>query len=144
MPKEITPIIGSDYPLLVVPLIDSAKNSICILMYDWRWVINHSGSSVQSFNQSIVRAVARGVSVRCLVENAYALQPLLEIGAVCKKVLSKNMLHSKLILIDDHVVVLGSHNISWHAFSTNFETSVAIDNLEIFAVFRKYFDNLWL
>ncbi len=53
-------IIGKEFPQKVIPLIEQAKTSIDIVVFDWRWYPQDPGASVQLFNQAIVRAVRRG------------------------------------------------------------------------------------
>ena len=59
-------IIGKEFPDKVIPLIDNAKYTIDIVVFDWRWYPQDPGASVQLFNQSIVRSVRRGVKVRAI------------------------------------------------------------------------------
>ena len=60
-------ISGSQFPKIVIPLIESAKSSIKVVVFDWRWYPHDAGKSVQLFNQSIVRAARRGCEVSGIV-----------------------------------------------------------------------------
>jgi phosphatidylserine/phosphatidylglycerophosphate/cardiolipin synthase-like enzyme len=140
---QVTPIIGAEYPKVVVPLIDSAKQSINILMFDWRWYFAGLGSPAQEFNQALIRAHRRGVKVQCLINSMDVEQNLKNLGLDAKRINSKNLLHSKLVLIDQQLTVIGSHNISSHAFEKNFETSCLIECPEIVSHYKRYFDALW-
>jgi cardiolipin synthase len=140
---QITPLIGVQYSDEVVKLIDRASVSIKILMFDWRWYINGLGSPTQAFNQALVRAQRRGCKVSCLVNSGDISEQLNKVGLFAKKINSRDLLHSKLVLLDDRFVVIGSHNISSHAFEKNFETSVIIESEELSKHFSNYFDTLW-
>lgn len=137
-------LIGDQYPKKVVPLIDKAKSSISVLMFDWRWYPNGLGSQVQIFNQALVRAQRRGCVVRCVVNSDDIVTTLKKVGMQAKKVNSLNLLHSKLLIIDNKIVVIGSHNISNNAFAKNFESSVVIDNEISAKEFTSYFETVWL
>lgn len=142
--ENIVPLIGSEYFSYVVPLIDNAKESIKILMFDWRWYPNGLGSPVQEFNQSLVRASRRGVSVRCVVNCDGIVETLAKLGIKAKKYNSKNLLHSKLLILDKQAVVIGSHNISSNAFESNVETSVVVFNEKVADHFSNFFEKICL
>jgi phosphatidylserine/phosphatidylglycerophosphate/cardiolipin synthase-like enzyme len=136
-------LIGSDYPDQVIPLIDAAKVSIDILMFDWRWYENGLGTKAQALNQALVLATRRGVKVRAIVNSQTIRQSLLEVKIEAKICNSSNLQHSKLMIIDKLVCVIGSHNISHMAFESNFETSAVIKDLASAEKLTKYFENLW-
>src|ERR1035437_8655672 len=138
------PIIGSQFPTAVFSLIDGATKSIKVVVFDWRWYPSDPGASVQIFNQSFVRAVRRGVSLRVICNNGEIFKYLTELGAECRKTLSSNLVHAKLLIIDDKFLVIGSHNYTQHAFTMNREISLLTDAPETFPIFDKFFETLWL
>ena len=136
-------IIGKNYPKMVIPLIDKAVNSIKIVVFDWRWYGEDPANPCQLFNASIVRACKRGVNIQaCVNSNAIAL-PLRENGINVKIPISKNLIHTKFIIIDDAFLIMGSHNFSQAAFTTNFETSVVLDDPLQINDFVLFFNNIW-
>ena len=136
-------IIGSQYPEKVGRLIDTAKNSIDILMFDWRWYKNDPSHPLQIFNQKMVRAVRRGVRIRTITNYAELVDTLNILGFYAKKWDKKSMLHSKLMIIDNEIVVSGSHNFTGNAFTANLETSVIFHEEALAQNFTNYFNNLW-
>lgn len=136
-------IIANQYVKKVVPLIESAKDSIDICVFDWRWYANDVGELCQKFNQSIVSAVRRGVKVRALVNSEEIAAPLRKVGLAVKVHNSARLLHLKMMIIDQKIVVTGSHNYSKSAFNTNYELSVILsDNFDVFE-FSNFFQTLW-
>lgn len=136
-------IIGKNYPRQVIPLIESAKHSIKIVVYDWRWYANDPANPCQIFNASIVRASNRGVTVQAVVNSESIRAPLLVNNIDARIPISKNLIHTKMLIIDDEILVMGSHNFSQSAFTLNFETSMVIrDKVEI-SKFVELFDSLW-
>jgi phosphatidylserine/phosphatidylglycerophosphate/cardiolipin synthase-like enzyme len=136
-------IIGKNYPKQVIPLIESAKHSIKIVVYDWRWYENEPANPCQLFNASIVRARKRGVNVQACV-NSNAIKCPLTVNNIDVKIpVSKNLIHTKFIIIDDEILVMGSHNFSQSAFTTNFETSVILDNSLTVNEFVLFFHSIW-
>jgi len=136
-------IIGSRFPKIVIPLIKNAKKSIRVIIFDWRWYPTIGGSSVSQFNQAVVSAVTRGVSVRALVNNNAVAERLKSHGCEAKLLHSKKMLHTKMLLIDDTLLVIGSHNYTQHGFELNEEASVLVELPSVEHEFVTYFENLW-
>ena len=136
-------IIGKEYPRKVIPLIDNAKNSIKIVVFDWRWYSDDPGNPCQLFNQSIVRARKRGVEVRACVNSALIAEPLKLNGVDVRIPISKNLMHTKMIIIDENTLILGSHNFSQNAFTFNLETSIIIKDDKSIFDFVSFFNSLW-
>jgi phosphatidylserine/phosphatidylglycerophosphate/cardiolipin synthase-like enzyme len=136
-------ISGRDFPVKVIPLIEQAKKSIDIVVFDWRWYPSDPGAACQLFNQAIICARRRGVAVRALVNNCDIAKILLNEGCQAKRLISTKLMHCKLMIIDNDTIITGSHNYSQAAFQMNFELSVIIKNEPVSADFNKFFNNLW-
>jgi len=132
-------VIGKDFPKKIIPLIDSAKQSINIVVYDWRWYPNDPGCAVQIFNQSLVRASRRGVKIKAIVNNDGIVEILKSLEINARRVVLKNIIHAKLMIIDDNIVILGSHNYSQNAFTLNQEISVILSVPEKDHDFSRFF-----
>jgi len=137
------PIIGKEFPEKVIPLIDEAKNSIDIVVFDWRWYPNDPGSSAQLFNQALVRAARRGVKIRAIANNDEIINILKSVGIEAKKLISKKLLHCKLMIIDDETIITGSHNYTQNAFQMNLELSVILKVGDEVKRFLDFFNNLY-
>lgn len=136
-------IIGPDYAKELLPLLDEAKNSIDILMYDWRWYAKDFACDVSRINSAILRAERRGVKVRALT-NADLIHAQLKAFDIDVKCWNKSKaMHAKCILIDDWICVLGSHNLTENAMGLNIEVSVIVAEEHISQQLKKYFDTLW-
>ena len=137
------PIIGKEFPNKVIPLIDQAKTSIDIVVFDWRWYPQNPGSPVQLFNQALVRAVRRGVKVRAIANNIEIISTLKNVGVQAKKLVTPRLVHVKMMIIDGQKVILGSHNYTESAFQMNYELSVLLDEVEPDNQFLEFFNNLY-
>ena len=136
-------ISGSDFPKVVIPLINDAKKSISAIVFDWRWYPQDPGASCQLFNQAVVAAARRGVCVRAVVNNDQIALIFKQNGCDFRKFISKKLLHCKLIIIDDQIVITGSHNYTQSAFQMNLELSLVLDDVDTVAGFNQFFTNLW-
>jgi len=141
--SNIQVLIGDKFPTHVIPIIEKARYSIDILVFDWRWYPSDPHSPVQLFNQSILRAVRRGVVVRCLANHLDIVDLLNKNGVLARKVTTSTLIHSKLMIVDCNISILGSHNYTASAFSKNYESSVAITSPDVANQFGSYFDVLF-
>jgi phosphatidylserine/phosphatidylglycerophosphate/cardiolipin synthase-like enzyme len=136
-------IIGSEYPKKVIPLIDGAKQSICMCMFEWRWYSKDFACPVSLFNSALLRAHRRGIKVKILTNYSEVIEFVLSLGFDAKKWPEKSLLHSKFIIFDNKICVMGSHNITQNAFTSNMETSVILTDDDQVSRFKNYFDTLW-
>lgn len=137
-------IIGREYPDFITSLVKQAKQSIKILIYDWRWYSSEIGSSIQNFNNELLNSANRGVGVSVLVNNDYIVPILKDSKIDIKKVNTKKVMHVKMIIIDNKYLVLGSHNLTKNAFDLNHEISVFVDDQESVNRCITFFENLCL
>jgi phosphatidylserine/phosphatidylglycerophosphate/cardiolipin synthase-like enzyme len=137
-------IIGREYPGIVTSLVKQSKQSIKILIYDWRWYGDEIGSTIQTFNNELLRACNRGVDVSVLVNNDYILPILKDTKINIQKVNTKKVMHIKMIIIDGKYLFLGSHNLTKNAFDLNHEISVLSDDVVSIAKCNNFFDSLCL
>lgn len=140
---EPVSIIANQFPKVVIPLVESADHFIKIIVFDWRWYPSRNGSLVSHFNHAICEAVKRGVQVQCLVNNLGVRDRLLAAGAEAKVLHSKKLLHTKMLLVDNVKLVIGSHNYTESAFGANEEASVLVQMPSEENDFVKYFNALW-
>lgn len=136
-------IIGSDYVPKVKPIINGAKHSILILMFDWRWYRHDFSCDTSILNHAFVTAKRRGVAVRAITNYAEIVAILAEQGIEAKKWNSSKILHSKMIIVDGEIVVMGSHNFSESAMTRNAETSTILADKKIATQMTAYFESLW-
>ena len=151
---KIQPAIATDYPKIVVPLLQAAGHKIDILMYEWKWYTHENAGGVERFNLAIQAASRRGVKVRVLLNiesmghaitkiNSRTEQFLRLAGCEVKFGQIGVATHAKMLLIDDRFLVLGSHNISKGSFSRNQEASIVVEGGEAIRAYIDYFRLLW-
>jgi phosphatidylserine/phosphatidylglycerophosphate/cardiolipin synthase-like enzyme len=136
-------IIGSNFPKIVKPYIEQAKNSIDIIVFDWRFYPQDPGAQAQLFNQSIINASKRGVKVRAIINNSQILTYLKSHGIQAKQLLSKKLVHCKLMIIDNKICVVGSHNYTQNAFQMNLELSISFEITDETQEIVTFFNNIF-
>lgn len=136
--------VGREYPDVVIEAVENAKHSIKILMYDWRWYSHQPGARIQKLNQAIIRATRRGVSVRAVLNNGMILALLRQNGIDARIMNTARTMHIKLVIVDDALILLGSHNFSINAFELNHEMSVRSDDALVAARCVDFFNDIWV
>ena len=139
-----TLIIGKEFPIKIIPLIQQAQKSIDIIVFDWRWYPDNIGSTIQQFNHEIIKVARKNLRVRAIVNSKKIGGILKQNNIEIKTHNSKKLLHTKLMIIDGERAILGSHNYTLNAFTINHEISVIIHNEIIVNQLKTYFGNLWL
>lgn len=140
---ETISIIGNEYIKKVLPLIKNTKKNIEIIVYSWRWYYDDIASPVMRFNQAIIEQANRGIPVRVITEEK-SIIPILQKSGI--KVLDKKIekvIHAKLLMIDDRITILGSHNFTKRGFESNLELSTIYFDEETTKNYKNFFDNLW-
>ena len=142
-PLFVVPLFGAEYVRRIVPLIDAAQEEIMIIIFFWRVGSTKNPSAIGLFNEAIFKAVARGVRVRAIV-NSEGVKAVLSARGVETKVLqTSRLLHTKLLIIDRLNIVVGSHNFTEGAFSSNYELSLYLYEQNADNEFITYFEHLW-
>ena len=136
-------LIGEQFPDKVIPLINQSKKSIKIIVFEWIWYPNNATKSVQLFNQAIVRAKNRGVNIEVVANSAKIVKILRDLKINAKKLSTRKLIHSKVMIIDEKDVVIGSHNYTQNAFTSNFEVSVYIKEAENIKTLLTHFNYLY-
>jgi phosphatidylserine/phosphatidylglycerophosphate/cardiolipin synthase-like enzyme len=135
-------VVSREFPLVLIPMIKEAKQSIKILMYSWRWYPEQVGSNIQKFNMEIIKAKRRGVQVSAVVNFDDFSRHMLAENINIKATPTSNTMHIKMILIDSKYLITGSHNLTMNAFEINHEMSLISDDSESVKACETFFDNV--
>ena len=144
MSNLFIPIVGGDYPKKIIPLIKSAKKNIDIVMYDWRWYGNNPAHVMQQVNIELVKAVNRGVTVRAVLNNSLIIPILQSVGIKARKLKQKRTLHNKMIIIDNEILIVGSHNLTKNAMAINMEFSIVVSIPQEVTRVSELFENIFV
>jgi len=127
-------LAGASYFQAVRTAISNAVLSIDIQMY---FIIANPGDRydpVSTLIDELIKAHKRGVKVRVVLEdskfkeNQYAYTLLARNGIDVRFDTPRSLLHSKVVVVDRRICVVGSANWSRAAFGDNYEVSVLIDS----------------
>jgi phosphatidylserine/phosphatidylglycerophosphate/cardiolipin synthase-like enzyme len=112
----------------IIGQINRAHSTIRLLMYDF---------TNQAIAHSLILAHVGGVDVRCVLDRSNltdvsgALTPLVRELVPVLIDATHHIMHDKTLIIDGHLVITGSYNFTLTAQSSNAETCMFIDDVDI-------------
>jgi len=144
----VVPLVDRDYFREVDKLIASSNRSIYISMFSMKYYTNYRDSHENLLLDSLIAANKRGVDVRIIIDewgtdDDAALKHLSEGGINIKYDSPDLTTHTKIIIIDGRIVVVGSTNWSYYAIDENHEANVVVHSEIIGKYFENYFEKIW-
>lgn len=148
----ITPLINNDYAVNLLNYIKRAQKTIYVIMFQTGYYSQFAESITNQILRELVNAKARGVKVEIILELS-TIKDVKEKNFETAKFLAENGVkvyfdredkttHSKLVIIDENFVFIGSHNWNYYALEKNNETSVLIESKEVADLFINYFNQI--
>lgn len=133
----ITILKDEQFRSAVLNAISGADRDILITTYKMAYTNRLSTRHLNALVEALHRAAKRGVRVRCLLNmdkenttigkiNMKAKGLLTEKGILVKTGPPGRTYHAKLIIVDECLAFVGSHNLSESSLSRNFEISLMI------------------
>ena len=146
---EIDVLNDKDYYYALKTDLQNANETIYVAMYSMKYDPNDAVDWANDLIRELVNAKDKGISVTVLIENRTYFESKSE-NIEAYNYLSRNGInvhidneddtdHMKLVIIDDTMVYVGSHNWSEASLYHNHETSVKIISDTIADTFKDYF-----
>ena len=136
-------------------LIASARQRIRLIMFYFMFLDEQKHPSDKLMNE-LIKAKKRGVDVKVILDHQEESDPKLSsiINKDAADYLHKNGIpvtfdtkeiatHTKLLLVDDKHVVIGSHNWTAGSYFLYRDTSVYLNSDKLAGFYYSQFDNLW-
>ena len=134
-------------------VLKGAEKSIDVILYQSRFYFHYPVSKTNTLLMDLVEASGRGVRVRAVLEQADWNVSNSEENRDVWNVLRQADIeiffdpagttsHSKLIIVDDRYVIVGSTNWNHYALDINNEANVVIDSRRAAKAFKEFFDDL--
>ncbi len=135
-------------------LIQQAQTSIYISTFKAEITTKRRGAKLKQFFDLLIQAALENVEVRLITNggehrghipdsNIYALR-MLKFTKVKVRILpNSRVCHSKIILIDNKLAILGSHNLSVKSCHNNFEISCIISEPVALETLHSIYEEVW-
>jgi len=142
-------LTNEDYLPALLKCIDEAQNEILISIFSFK-IDEHKNSYPDRILNHLAKAVKRGVKVIIVLERTDNKSDELDIqNRQTGKLLEERGIsvyfdsprkttHTKLVVIDQRVIFLGSHNFTQSALKYNNEISILLDNSDMAKNARDY------
>jgi phosphatidylserine/phosphatidylglycerophosphate/cardiolipin synthase-like enzyme len=141
-------INDDEYFDYVFELIDGAETSIHIVLFEIKYYDKYPDSKINLLVEKLIDKNKNGVDVKIIVDqfltDPRAVEILNQTGVNIKYDSTTRTTHSKLIIIDEKIVIIGSTNWSHYSLTKNRESNIALNNKEIAKNFESYFEEVWI
>lgn len=137
-PGNVTPIFSPDNSEIIYSLIGSARHDMKLEVYEF---------SSKDLADALISARTNGVAVEVILEpsvsqNSAMMNYLVNHGIDASWASKKfHNTHSKFMIVDSSIVLVGSINWSENAMKYNREADVIVYSKEIASEFEKIFDS---
>ncbi len=150
---KVKPIYNREYMPALHEVLQNAKKSIHIAMFTFRYYPNYPNDANSVIIGDLIAAKKRGVDVKVILDcsewnRSNTLQNKM-VGDSLKKVGIEVYYdpvdvttHDKLIIVDDSITIVGSHNWSFYALERNNEASVMIVSPGVARQYEEHFQDI--
>ncbi len=153
--ESIECLDNRDYLPAIHKLLSGAKSSIRVIMFAASYYPNKAESYTNRILSDLIKAKKRGVTVEVILECTDNIRDenLNKKNGDVKSLLEKEKIivynddpkvttHSKLVIIDEYITIIGSTNWKYSAIARNNESSVAISSKELAKHYLDYFKKI--
>ena len=117
-------------------------------MFSLTYYLDYPDSNVNVLLEDLAQAHEKGVDVKIIVDEwpedvDKGVSYLMAKGVPIKYDGEEQSTHTKLVIVDSRVVVVGSTNWRYYSIDKNHEADVIIFSTEVAEDFETYFDAIW-
>jgi cardiolipin synthase len=151
--EDVQVVTDAQYFQVAKKMIQGAKHSIQVMMFEMGYYDQHSNTPSNLLIKELIDAQKRGVKVGVILEIKEAEDRTTKRNRHTGKILSKagvdviydalfKTTHTKLMVVDGHLTLLGSTNWTYNALTNNHEASVLIRSKEVAKELIDYFNKV--
>jgi phosphatidylserine/phosphatidylglycerophosphate/cardiolipin synthase-like enzyme len=151
--QDIQVIMDAQYFQVARKIIHEAKISIHVMMFEMRYYDEHPSSPSNLLIKELIDAKKRGVKVEVILEvkeegdrttlgNRRTGKMLSEGGVGVMFDPPFKTTHTKCMVVDGELMLLGSTNWTYHALTENNEVSVLVHSKEVARALMDYFNRV--
>ncbi|MDI6763172.1 MAG: phospholipase D-like domain-containing protein [Thermodesulfobacteriota bacterium] len=151
--EDIQMVTDAQYFDVAKKMIQEAKSSIRVMMYEMVYYNKHPNSPSNILIRELIDAKKRGVKVEVILEVREGEDRTTKNNRLSGKILSEGGVeviydlllkttHAKLMVVDMEVILLGSANWTFAGLTKNHEVSVLIRSKEVAKELIDYFNQV--
>jgi len=152
--KDVQIITDRHYFGVVRKCFQEAQTSIKMMMFEAGYYEKYKDSPSNVLIRELIAAKRRGVEVKVILERREEKERAtlrnMKTGSLLAKAGVEVVYdpldittHTKLLIIDDRISIVGSTNWTYNALEKNHEVSVLIRSPEVANNLQKYFQGVW-
>ena len=152
--KDVQVITDREYFGVVRDSIQKAQSSIKVMMFEASYYEKYKDSPSNVLIRELVAAKKRGVGVKVILERREGKERTTSRNLNTGNLLAKGGVeivydplnvttHTKLLIIDGTISIVGSTNWTYNALDKNHEVSVLIQSSEVASNLQDYFQSVW-
>ena len=152
----VKPVFSAQYINEALQLINSAKKSIKVVMFEAAYYTKYPDSPSNLILRALKKKAEEGIDVRLILEGGERflgrrfqkelkeVMDFLSNSKVKVKTDRKGInTHAKFLLVDDEKLLIGSTNWTYYGLTKNNESNVLIISRQLGGQFAHYFNALW-
>ncbi len=151
--QDVQVVTDAQYFQVAKKMIQGAKTSLQVMMFEMRYYDEHPNSPSNLLIKELIDAKKRGVKVEVILEVREEEDRTTQGNRRTGKVLSDGGVgvvydptfkttHTKVMVVDGELTLLGSTNWTYHALTSNNEVSVLIRSKDVAKELLDYFSRV--
>jgi phosphatidylserine/phosphatidylglycerophosphate/cardiolipin synthase-like enzyme len=151
--QDVEVVMDAQYFQVAKKMILEAKISIQVMMFEMRYYDEHPNSPSNLLIKALIDAKKRGVKAEVILEVREDEDRTTQANRRTGKMLSVGGVeviydplfkttHTKCMIVDGELMLLGSTNWTYHALTSNNELSLLIRSKELAKTLRDYFNRV--
>ncbi|MGQ9508001.1 MAG: phospholipase D-like domain-containing protein [Thermodesulfobacteriota bacterium] len=151
--EDVQLVVDEQYFQVTKKMIQEAKSSILIMMFEMGYYESHPNTPSNILIHELIKAKKRGVRVEVILEVGEGMNRTTERNQKTGKILSDGGVHvifdsilrtthTKGMVVDGELVLIGSTNWTYYALTQNNELSVLIRSKELAKALTDYFNQV--
>ena len=152
--KNIICLFDEQFLPEALGLISNAQRSVYISTFKAEITTRPRGRLVKKFFDLLIDKSKKGVDVRFLMNDFTGTKSIPHTNSFVSRVFRTNKInfrvlhgsricHAKLIIVDNNVAIVGSHNLSVRSCHNNFEVSLLINEWEAVQQLRIQYEEIF-
>ena len=147
-------LTDNDIFLALIDIINKAQRTIDFMTFKLDLKQGSKRGKINKIFEALQAAQNRGIKIRAQLQighnsigtphtNHNAARILTETGIETRHPTGERIQHAKLFIIDNEIVLIGSHNLSNKSFEYNCEVSILFYDKKISENLTRYFEHTW-